>query len=88
MQMQSEDDVTSQQGGDDAFMVDEQTDEAPEPRRRTRSRSLRSPTRTAAPPARPAAAGRRKRNRIEEEKVEEERAVEEKEVEEEGMSLI
>ena len=74
--MQSEDDVTSQQGGDDAFMVDEQTDEAPEPRRRTRSRSLRSPTRTAARPARPAAAGRRKRNRIEEEKVEEERAVE------------
>ena len=65
MQMHSEeDDETSQQGGDDAFMVDEPTDEAPEPIS-TRSRSLRSPT--AAPPARPAAAGRRKRNRTEEE---------------------
>ena len=80
-----EDDVT-QQHSNDVLMVDEPTDEVPEPRS-TCLRSLRSPGVPSPPP--PAAAGRRKRYHIEEEEVEEEGKAEEKEEEdeeeEEGM---
>ena len=74
-----EDDVT-QQHSNDVFMVDEPTDEVPEPRS-TCLRPLRSPGTPSPPP--PAAAGRRKRYHIEEE---EEKEEEEDGDDEEGMS--
>lgn len=79
-----EDDGT-QQHSNDVLMVDEPTDEVPEPRS-TCPRPLRSPGTPSPPPPPPAAAGRRKRYHIEEKQVEEEEEEEEDGDDEEGMS--
>jgi len=77
------DDITSQQRGDDALMVDEPTDEALEPRS-ARPQSSHSPVAASPPP--PAAAGRRKRYCIEEDELKEKAEEGEDEEEEGGMS--